>query len=182
VESNQSRFKTLDQCSRSRTCHLQGFGVVGSHFRQSCRRQSASIIATVRYQVVQASPASSGYQWVMNALEFAARNFVVSPKARQQPERHRATVLILRAKDATFSQIQDLLAHHDVTISESSITRFCRKHRAEIQRLRLQLEQEADLPSIPPAAFATVHAARPLISGHAASAITGVRSQPKCSA
>jgi DNA-binding MurR/RpiR family transcriptional regulator len=101
----------------------------------------------------------------MNALDIAVRNFVVSPKAGRQLELHRATVLMLRAKDATFSQIQDLLAHHDVTISESSITRFCRKHRAEIQRLRLQLEQEADLPSIPPAAFATVHAARPLIQG-----------------
>jgi DNA-binding MurR/RpiR family transcriptional regulator len=84
----------------------------------------------------------------MNALETAARNFVVPPKARRQLERHRATVLMLRAKDATFSQVQDLLAQHGVIVSESSITRFCRKHRAETQRLRLQLEQEFDVPSI----------------------------------
>ncbi len=80
----------------------------------------------------------------MNALETAARNFVVSAKAGQLLERHRSTVLVLRAKEATFSQIQDLLAQHGVIVSESSLTRFCRKHLAEIQRLRLQLEQEVD--------------------------------------
>jgi DNA-binding MurR/RpiR family transcriptional regulator len=83
----------------------------------------------------------------MNALEAAARNFVVSPKAGRHLERHRSTVLTLRAQDATFSQVQDLLAQHGVIISESSITRFCRKHRAEIERLRLQLEQDFDVPS-----------------------------------
>jgi DNA-binding MurR/RpiR family transcriptional regulator len=83
----------------------------------------------------------------VNELQTAARNFVVMPKARRQLERHRVTVLMLRAKNATFSQIQDLLAQHGVAVSESSITRFCRKHCAEIQRLRLQLEREVDLPS-----------------------------------
>jgi len=99
----------------------------------------------------------------MNTLEIAARNFVVLPKAGQQLERHRATVLILRAKDATFSEIQDLLAQHNVMVSESSITRFCRKHRAEIQRLRLQLEQEVDSPSLSPLNPAVTPAASPSI-------------------
>jgi DNA-binding MurR/RpiR family transcriptional regulator len=83
----------------------------------------------------------------MNALEIAARNFVVSPKAGRLLELHCPNVLMLRAKDATFLQIQGLLAQHGVIVSESSITRFCRKHRAEIQRLRFQIEQEFDLPS-----------------------------------
>ncbi len=83
----------------------------------------------------------------MNALETAARNFVVSPKAGRQLERHRAIVLMLRAQEATLSQIQDMLAQHGVIVSESSISRFCRTHRAETQRLRLQFEQEFDLPS-----------------------------------
>ena len=78
----------------------------------------------------------------MNALETAARDFVVSVKAGRLLERHRSAVLMLRAKDATFAQIQELLAQHGVFISESSITRFCRKHGAEVQRLRLQLEQD----------------------------------------
>ena len=52
----------------------------------------------------------------MNGLETAARNFAISAKAGRLLERHRATVLMLRAKDATFSQIQDLLAQHGVTI------------------------------------------------------------------
>ena len=95
----------------------------------------------------------------MTALETAARNFVVSPKAGQHLERHRATVQTLRAKDVTFLQIQDLLAQHGVIVSESSITRFCRKHLAETQRLRLQLEQEVDLPSGSPSIPATVSTA-----------------------
>jgi DNA-binding MurR/RpiR family transcriptional regulator len=101
----------------------------------------------------------------MNALEIAARNFVVSPKAGPLLERHRATVLMLRAKDATFSQIQELLAQHSVIVSESSITRFCRKHRAEIQRLRLQLEQEADSLSVSPVTSATTNPVPSLIQG-----------------
>jgi DNA-binding MurR/RpiR family transcriptional regulator len=68
---------------------------------------------------------------------------------------HHATVLMLRAKDATFSQIQDLFAQHGVIVSESCITRFCRKHHAEVQRLKFQLEQEFDLPSPPPSIPAT---------------------------
>jgi DNA-binding MurR/RpiR family transcriptional regulator len=83
----------------------------------------------------------------MNALDSVARNFVVMPKAARLLERHRSTVLTLRAKGATFSQIQELLARHGVILSESSITRFCRKHLAELQRLQLQLEQEVELPS-----------------------------------
>lgn len=101
----------------------------------------------------------------MNALEIAARNFVVSPKAGRHLERHRSTVLTLRAKYATFSQVQDLLAQHGVIVSESSITRFCRKHRAEIQRLRLQLEQEIDSQSVSPSIPATAPPAPPLIQG-----------------
>ena len=101
----------------------------------------------------------------MNALETAARNFVVSPKAGRELERHGATVLMLRAKDATFSQIQDLLAQHGVIVSESSITRFCRKHRAEIQRLRVQLEQESDLPSVSLVTSATANPAAPFTQG-----------------
>jgi DNA-binding MurR/RpiR family transcriptional regulator len=101
----------------------------------------------------------------MNALDTAARNFVVSPKAGRLLDRHRATVLMLRAKDATFSQIQELLAQHGVIVSESSITRFCRKHRAETQRLRLQLEQEFDSQSGSPPIYTTAPPATPLIQG-----------------
>jgi DNA-binding MurR/RpiR family transcriptional regulator len=66
----------------------------------------------------------------VNALDIAARNFIVELKAGRHLERHRSAVLSLRAKDATFSQIQDLLAQHGVNVSESTITRFCRKHAA----------------------------------------------------
>jgi DNA-binding MurR/RpiR family transcriptional regulator len=101
----------------------------------------------------------------MNSLETLARNFVISAKAGRLLERHRSTVLMLRAKEATFSQIQDLLAQHSVFISESSITRFCRKHGAEVQRLRLQLEQELDSALGWQPVTASAPLASPLIQG-----------------
>jgi hypothetical protein len=101
----------------------------------------------------------------MNTLDTAARNFVVSPKAGRHLERHRATVLMLRAKDATFSQIQDLLAQHGVIVSESSITRFCRKHRAEIRRMWVQVEREFDSPPGSPPVSTTVAFAPPITQG-----------------
>ena len=61
------------------------------------------------------------------------------------------------------------LKEHGVTVSESSITRFCRTHRAAIQRLRLQLEQEFDLPSPPPYVPATA----PLTQGRKLSDLRG---------
>lgn len=97
----------------------------------------------------------------MTSLDTTARNFIVVPKAARHLERHHSAVLTLRAKEATFSQIQEVLAQHSVTVSESSITRFCRKHLAEIQRLRLQLEEEVNLPSGSPSVRATVLAAPP---------------------
>lgn len=80
----------------------------------------------------------------VSRLEEAALNFVVSPKAFKLLEHHRAAVLTLRAKDASYSQIHDFLKEHHIFVSESSISRFCRKHRSELQRQRLLLEQEAD--------------------------------------
>lgn len=81
--------------------------------------------------------------------EKAALDFAVSPKAFRLLEHHRSAVLILRARDASFSQIHDFLKEHGVVVSESSITRFCRKHRADLQRQRLLLEQEIDTPTEP---------------------------------
>jgi len=100
----------------------------------------------------------------MNTLEEAARSFVVSAKANRLLERNRSAVLLLRAREATFSQIHDLFVQHGVVVSESSITRFCRKHRAELQQLRLKLEQETDLESGPPVIALSLSPASPSTS------------------
>ena len=86
-----------------------------------------------------------------STLDEAALGFVASPKFSRQLESKRNAVLTLRARDASYPQIQDLLKVHGIEVPESAIARFCRKYRGQIQRLRLNLEQETDLPEALPA-------------------------------
>lgn len=91
-----------------------------------------------------AAPISEDFK--ASTIEEAARHFVSAPKAFKLLEEHRSAVLTLRAREATYAQICDLLKVHQIIVSEAAITRFCRKHRAEVQRLRLRQEQEIDEP------------------------------------
>jgi DNA-binding MurR/RpiR family transcriptional regulator len=88
-------------------------------------------------------------------IDAAALKFTPAPRFFKLLERHRAAVLTLRARDASYTQIQDLLKEYHVFVSEPAIARFCRKYRDELQRLRLLLEQETD------AAPAPIPAAKP---------------------
>ena len=86
-----------------------------------------------------------------STLDEAALGFVASPKFSRQLESKRNAVLTLRAKNASYPQIQDLLKVHGIDVPESAVARFCRKYRGQIQRLRLNLEQETALPEASPA-------------------------------
>jgi hypothetical protein len=80
-------------------------------------------------------------------IDEAALKFIPAPKFFKLLERHRTAVLTLRAREASYTQIQDLLKEFHVLVSEPAIARFCRKYRDELQRHRLLLEQETDSPS-----------------------------------
>jgi hypothetical protein len=86
-----------------------------------------------------------------STLDEAARGFVASPRFSRQLESKRNAVLTLRAKDASYTQIQDLLKVYGIEVPESAVARFCRKYRGQIQRLRLNLEQETDSLDASPA-------------------------------
>jgi hypothetical protein len=92
-----------------------------------------------------------------STLDEAALGFVAPPKFSRQLESKRNAVLTLRAKYASYPQIQDLLKAYGIEVPESAIARFCRKYRGQIQRLRINLEQEtavpADLPVPKPTTF-----------------------------
>jgi len=103
-----------------------------------------------------AAPISKDFR--ASTIEEAARHFVSPPKAFKLLELHRSAILTLRARGATYAQICDLLKEYRVIVSEAAITRFCRKHRAEVQRLRLLQEQEVDEPAT------STPASRPMIS------------------
>ncbi len=49
-------------------------------------------------------------------------------------------VILLRAKHATYEKIVAMLEKVGVKTSIFSVSRFCRQHRAEIKKLRVQLE------------------------------------------
>jgi hypothetical protein len=77
-----------------------------------------------------------------STLDEVALSFVASPKFFRLLESHRGAVLTLRAREASYAQIQDLLKLHGIEVPESAVARFCRKYRGQVQRLRLNLEQE----------------------------------------
>jgi hypothetical protein len=85
-------------------------------------------------------------------IDEAALNFVSTPKYFKLLEQYRAAVLNLRARDASYVQIQDLLKKYRVFVSEPAIARFCRKYRDELQRIRLLLERETEESPEPPTA------------------------------
>ena len=93
---------------------------------------------------------------VTSTLDEVAFSFVASPKFFRLLESRRTAVLTLRAREASYAQIQDLLKLHGIEVPESAVARFCRKYRGQVQRLRLTLEQDtADAPESSPAAKPT---------------------------
>jgi hypothetical protein len=88
-------------------------------------------------------------QAMASLIDEAALKFIPAPKFFKLLERHRTAVLTLRAREASYTQIQDLLKEYHVFVSEPAIARFCRKHRDELQRLRILLEQETDAVPVP---------------------------------
>jgi hypothetical protein len=74
------------------------------------------------------------------ALLHLAESF--DPGATRRSVLHQYTrgVILLRAKHATYDKIVALLEKVGVKTSIFSVSRFCRQHRAEIKRLRVQLE------------------------------------------
>jgi len=74
------------------------------------------------------------------ALLHLAESF--DPGAARRSVLHQYTrgVILLRAKHATYDKIVAMLEKVGVKTSIFSVSRFCRQHRAEIKRLRVQLE------------------------------------------
>jgi hypothetical protein len=82
-------------------------------------------------------------------------------------------VLLLRAKHATYDKIVTMLEKVGVKTSLFSVSRFCRQHRAEIKKLRVQLEsRKPPADSSEPLAQANRHEepGRPARSGASPSA------------
>jgi len=74
------------------------------------------------------------------ALLQLAESFDPGAARRSVLHQYKRSVILLRAKHATYDKIVAMLEAVGVKTSIFSVSRFCRQHRAEIKRLRVQLE------------------------------------------
>ena len=69
-----------------------------------------------------------------------AESFDPGAARRSVLHQYKRGVILLRAKHATYDKIVAMLQKVGVKTSIFSVSRFCRQHRAEIKKLRVQLE------------------------------------------
>jgi hypothetical protein len=101
------------------------------------------------------------------ALLQLAESFDPGEARRSVLYQYKRGMILLRAKHATYDKIVTMLEKVGVKTSLFSVSRFCRQHRAEIKKLRVQLESRK-----PPA-----DAAEPLAqAGHGSESNRPVRS------
>lgn len=74
------------------------------------------------------------------ALLQLAESFDPGEARRSVLYQYKRGVILLRAKHATYDKIVAMLEKVGVKTSIFSVSRFCRQYRAEIKKLRVQLE------------------------------------------
>src|SRR6202000_2711411 len=65
-----------------------------------------------------------------------------NPSVLQQAvlENYKDSILLLRAKFASYEKIAGLLNERGITVSVATVRKFCRKYQEETQRLRTEIE------------------------------------------
>ena|SRR5450631_1926362 len=58
-------------------------------------------------------------------------------------ENYKDSILLLRAKYASYEKISELLNERDIKVSVATVRKFCRKYQDEAQRLRTEIETDA---------------------------------------
>ena len=67
-------------------------------------------------------------------------------------ENYKDSILLLRAKYASYEKIAELLTERDINVSVATVRKFCRKYQDEAQRLRTEIA--ADTSTEPQKALA----------------------------
>jgi hypothetical protein len=58
-------------------------------------------------------------------------------------ENYKDSILLLRAKYASYEKIAELLHERDIRVSVATVRKFCRKYQEEAIRLRIEIESNA---------------------------------------
>ena len=58
-------------------------------------------------------------------------------------ENYKDSILLLRAKYASYEKIAELLHERNIKVSVATVRKFCRKYHEEAQRLRIEIEADA---------------------------------------
>jgi hypothetical protein len=58
-------------------------------------------------------------------------------------ENYKDSILLLRAKYASYEKISELLSERDIKVSVATVRKFCRKYQEEAQRLRAEIAADS---------------------------------------
>jgi hypothetical protein len=87
---------------------------------------------------------------IQDKIAKAADAYNPSGKRASLLDPHRDSVIVLRAKGASFETIADILDENGVTVSIHTVRRLCRRNAAEIRRRRQEiLSMKEDNPPAP---------------------------------
>ena len=62
-------------------------------------------------------------------------------------ENYKDSILLLRAKSASYEKIAELLNERGIKVSVATVRKFCRKYLDEAQRLRAEIADDASIES-----------------------------------
>ena len=60
-------------------------------------------------------------------------------------ENYKDSILLLRAKYASYEKISELLNERDIKVSVATVRKFCRKYQEEAQRLRAEIAEDSGM-------------------------------------
>ena len=64
-------------------------------------------------------------------------------------ENYKDSILLLRAKYASYEKISELLNERDIKVSVATVRKFCRKYQEEAQRLRAEIAADNGMDDKP---------------------------------
>jgi len=64
-------------------------------------------------------------------------------------ENYKDSILLLRAKYASYEKISELLNERDIKVSVATVRKFCRKYQEEAQRLRAEIAADSSTEDTP---------------------------------